>query len=172
MKGNSKIVIRILFTLMFVIFSTIFVYLPEREEMAGALGLITSLDKVRLNSISGPIFLDKNYPVVDKVGLESEEMAFEVVSNSKDDVQYTLSILSNEVDKDVQYLELSNIRYSISVNGSKYSEPRNLDSEGIIDTNIVKTKGKNIYSLKLWIDYDSDNSVYGKTFSCVLVVEN
>ena len=60
------------------------------------------------------------------------------------------------------------IRYQVTKNNKIIVKPTNIKENGILFTD--DNTNESTYEIKMWIDYNSDNNVYGKNFSTKLAL--
>lgn len=165
---KKDLIFRIIFLSTFLIASTFMVYMPKKAEFASAMSFLTTMDRLELDQVTDGIVLTKKYPVTDEVGMTNKDTIFIVKNNNTKDVKYRLKIETVKNGEEVNYLNLSNLKYVYKINDSEYSDIKNVSEDGTLDIKDIEENGQNKYSFKFWLDEDSDYSVYGSTFSAAI----
>ena len=156
---------QILFTSCFLIISTLFIFLPQRENYAGALSYLIGLGDVRLNPISEDLILDKAYPTDDIDGMSSNPYVF-VLENTKNSSS-KVQVIFKTVD-DIDYVKNDTIKYYVDEISSEVKE---LDDEGIILTDTLDANEKKTYNLKFWLQEEKIDDILGKYFQATIEVK-
>lgn len=171
-KFIMKRISSIVFTLIFMITATCFVYMPKHNEVASALAFLNNIENFYLVSTSEGVVLEKNYPVSDKVGMTTLDNEFTIVNDTNSTQQYRLILLTGEEYNQDKLLKNNTIRYSISVDGEEYTEPQTLNENGIIYMNSINAHTSGQYKLKIWLNKDAEREeLEGKLFKGIIKLE-
>jgi len=155
----------ILFTSFFLVFSTFFIFLPQRENYAGAFSYLTHLGDVKFISHSEDLALDMAYPVSDDEGLLSKPYVFEL-QNTKNKSSKVQVIFQVKDGKD--FVREDTIRYVVEEAGTEIKE---LDNSGIILTDTLNPNESKIYNLKFWLQEEKLEDILGKYFQGTIEVK-
>jgi len=161
---KKHLILRIVFVSIYLVVSTFVFYMPKREQLAAAMSYLTTIDKLNITEVTNGIILEKSYPVKDEVGVTLKDTVFTVNNDNNHDVTYRISIdgTSNNT------FDLTNLKYIYKINDGKYSDIKNVSSDGIIDIKELDKNTKNTYYIKFWVDYNSSNEIYGKRFEAII----
>ena len=166
-NGNiSKLVARIIGMTLFIILTTIFIYIPKNNELAASLAFLDIHENFYIDNTN--INLEKNYPVSDRVGLTTTSNTFKVVNNTNEDRCYKLVLQTGNGNESNNVVDNEVIHYVIKVNDGEYSDVNTLNSEGVIFTDKVLGNTKNTYEIKLWINTDDNSKVQNKIFQGII----
>lgn len=165
-------VFRIIFLTIFIIVSTIYVYLPKKAEYAGALAYLTPIDYLSLESVTEGIIFTYPYPVIDEVGLDGYDTIFKVKNYCDEELKYQIKIETFKKDKNGKYLDVTNLKYSYRINDSEYTKPQNVNSDGIIDIRNLNSKQTNTYYIKFWVDINVGEDIFDTNLSFVISLDN
>lgn len=130
---------------------------------------------LKLNESKGVNLVD-SVPVTDEDGKNNDPYTFSLENSGTINSKYKIFIIHDEDDYAEDgcgdnRLSWDNIKYQIIKNGVA-SEPKILSSNsGIIDVGDLKSKETNMYSLRFWIDKDSNNEIMGKHFHGRIKIE-
>ena len=169
---KKDLIFRIIFLTFFVIFSTIFIYMPKKAEYAGDMAYLTSMDLISFEEVTNGIVFTYPYPVDDETGMTSKDTIFKVKNYDNENIKYQIKIEKFELDKNINYIDITNLKYSYRINDGKYSEPSNIDNDGVLDIRNIDEDSTNTYYFKFWLDENSDNSVYGSTINVAISLDN
>lgn len=169
---KRDLVFRIIFLTLFLIFSTIFIYIPKREEYAGALVYLSSMDLISIEEVTDGIIFTYPYPVNDEIGMTGEDTIFKVKNYDNKDIKYKIKIETFEKNKEIDYVDINCLKYSYRINDSDYTKPLNINDNGILDIRTISKNKTNTYYFKFWIDINNDNSLYGSSINIAISLEN
>lgn len=121
------------------------------------------------------IQLKNAIPISDEKGLKTEEYTFTITNKGDIPSEYTVYLDDVELEKDQVRLPDDMVKYSLVKNGAERA-PALVSTLGKnanrrLDSGKIAPKATNTYTLKVWIDYDADNSIMGKVFSTKIRVE-
>ena len=117
-------------------------------------------------NFSNPITLSNVYPTKDEDGIKEQGYTFKVINNTnKEEVIFYLQNTLKEQENSLNY---KYIRYQVTKNNKIIVKPTNIKENGILFTD--DNTNESTYEIKMWIDYNSDNNVYGKNFSTKLAL--
>lgn len=166
--NEKKIIFRhilsIIFVLTFLGLSTLFIFLPRQEEMAGALSYLGRMNALTFIPITDDLSLEYAYPISDYEGKNIEAYQFEVMNKGSEN-HFQLIFLTGEGE---DCLPQKAIHYVIADENGEYSEVRTLADDGIIVDDVIGTQDTKSYSLKFWIHDENDDSIFGTTFEAIL----
>lgn len=160
-------VISILFVFAFLIFSTLFIFLPRQEEMAGAFSYLGRLSSLSFVEVTDNLALKYPYPITDLEGQNTEAYEFNIVNNGND-TRFQLIFLTG---KDENRIPQDAINYVIATGDGEYSEVRTLPSDGIIIDEVIASHDTLSYALKFWVHDKNNDSILGTTFEAMLQLE-
>ena len=169
---KRDLIFRIIFLTLFLVFATIFVYMPKKAEYAGAMAYLTSMDFISIEEITDGIVFTYPYPVNDEIGMTSEDTIFKVKNYDDKKIEYKIKIETFEENKNIDYIDIESLKYSYRINDSYYSEPSNINKDGILDVRTISGNETNTYYFKFWIDVNNDNSVYGSSINVAISLDN
>ena len=165
-------IFRIIFLTLFLIFSTIFIYIPKKREYAGALVYLSTMDFISIEEITDGIIFTYHYPVDDEVGMTSEDTVFNVKNSDDEEIKYKIKIESFEQNKEIDYININCLKYSYRINDGEYSKPLNINDDGVLDIRTIAKNSVNTYYFKFWIDINNDNSLYGSSINVAISLDN
>lgn len=153
----------ILWTL-FLIFTTVFWFLPKREFTRS---MAYSMDQsfFYLEELSDGISLLDMYPMSDEVGLKQKSFSFQVVNQLDQEVTYAVSFENDlsKIENPEKLLKSNYLRYQIVRNG----EPlpiQNLNLDGTLLVSTVNAHSQDVYELRVWLDKNVGNEAQDKEF--------
>lgn len=133
--------------------SSFFMYIntPNPIEINYDLGdIVTSDTGLAFKSIDKSIHLDSVIPTLDKFGILEKGFSFSIKNNNQNDINYLLSLID-----DGSTVRNSDIRYQL-IKNKEVVGIYNLNEEGIIDSSTIKSGEIVTYTIKLWLDYNSE----------------
>jgi len=169
---KKDLIFRIIFLTLFIIFSTIFVYMPKKAEFAGAMAFLSSMDFISIEEVTDGIVFTYPYPVNDEVGMTSKDTIFKVKNYDDKKIEYKIKIESFEQYENVDYISVDKLRYSYRINDGDYSEPSNIKKDGVLDVRTIDKDSNNTYYFKFWLDANNGNSVYGSSINVAISLDN
>ncbi len=113
----------------------------EKEEMIGDI-IFSYIDK--------SVYIKDMIPTLDKFGIMNDAFTFTIKNNSQEPKKYTLSLIDEQ-----STIKNSDIRYELSKNDIVIGIDT-LSNDGIIDVGELNSKQEVKYSLKLWLNYNSE----------------
>ena len=158
----SKYIIQMLSTIIILITST-FIWIQNQDKK---IDFITLDNEIYIEELSNPITLSNVYPTKDEDGIKEQGYTFKVINNTnKEEVIFYLQNTLKEQENSLNY---KYIRYQVTKNNKIIVKPTNIKENGILFTD--DNTNESTYEIKMWIDYNSDNNVYGKNFSTKLAL--
>ncbi len=158
----SEYVMQIFLTIIILITST-FIWIENQDKK---IDFITLESEIYIEELSNPITLSNVYPTKDEDGIKEQGYTFQVINNSnKEEITF---YLQNTLEEQENSLNYKYIRYQVTKNNKIIVKPTNIKENGILFTD--NNTNKSTYEIKMWIDYNSDNNVYGKNFSTKLAL--
>ncbi len=158
----SEYVMQIFLTIIILITST-FIWIENQDKK---IDFITLESENYIEELSNPITLSNVYPTKDEDGIKEQGYTFQVINSSnKEEITF---YLQNTLEEQENSLNYKYIRYQVTKNNKIIVKPTNIKENGILFTD--NNTNKSTYEIKMWIDYNSDNNVYGKNFSTKLAL--
>lgn len=111
------------------------------------------LGDIVFSSIDSSLHLDKAIPTLDKFGVLSDPFNFTIKNTSREAKNYSLKLVD-----DNSTIPNKEIRYEL-VRNDKSLGIYTLSTDGIIDIAQIKSLEEIKYSIRLWLDYNSDIKV-------------
>lgn len=147
---------------MIILMTSTFVWIENQDKKIDFI----ENDEVYIEELSNPITLLNVYPTKDEDGIKGQGYTFQVINNSdKEELVFCLQNTLNEQDNSLNY---KYIRYQVIKDNKVIVSPTNVKDNGVLF--IDDNTNESTYEIKMWIDYNSDNNVYGKKFSTKLVL--
>ncbi len=109
---------------------------------------------ISFDSIDSSLYLENVIPTLDKFGVQSKPFNFTIKNNGREAKNYTLKL----VDSNNNTIPNKNIRYELTKN-DKVLGIYTLDDDGVLDISQIRTLEEVKYSIKIWLDYNSDIKV-------------
>ena len=131
-----------------------FITIPKPIEINYDLG-----DKEDVNSglvfssIDESIYLENSIPTLDKFGVLEKGFSFSVKNTNLRDINYSLLLVD-----DNSTIRNSDIRYQL-IKNNVILGIYNLSEDGEIDTGIITSNEEINYTIKIWLDYNSEVKV-------------
>lgn len=155
----------IIFTSFFLVFSTVFIYLPKQENYVGAFSYLGKITDVKLVSKSKDLVLDLNYPVSDIEGIESKPYVFELENTKNKEVRVQVTF---KLTEGASYVKYDTVKYMVLETGGEIKE---LDSNGIIVEDVLKASESKTYNLKFWLQEEKMDDIFDKYFQATIDVK-
>ena len=108
------------------------------------------------------------FPTTDEDGFKQDGSIIKVKNNSNKNIQYKLLIVPNNSNT----LNSKYIKYSYSINGGEYSNPKAINNDNLIAIDNISNYSINTYNIKMWIDYNAGNDIMNKTYTYRLGLES
>ena len=102
------------------------------------------------NSIDDSLHLESVIPTLDKFGQQEKGFSFSIKNNNLRSVIYELSLAD-----DNSTIKNSNIRYQL-IKNDEVLGIYTLADDGVLETAVIKEKELVKYTIKLWLDYNSE----------------
>ena len=118
------------------------------------------------SSIDNSLHLDKMIPTLDKFGVYSEPFKFTIKNTSREAKNYTLKLVD-----DNSTIQNKNIRYELTKN-DKVLGIYTLSDDDVIDLSQIKSLEEIKYSIKIWLDYNSDVKIGSFNKKIAVTIEN
>lgn len=147
-RYRNHLLFSLLFTSLFLIGSSFFIYAPNREAISAALSSASFSPSVRLRPLSSDIVLERTYPVSTEEGLTFDGYLFEVVNQKKEAVSFSIRFQSGEGE---EFLSVTTFAYSIVLEDGSFSEPRSVPEDGIILTDTLLASTQKRYRFQFWL---------------------
>lgn len=160
----------ILFVGTFLCLSTVFIFLPNNKELVGALSYLDRIDSVNVKSIAGNLSLEYNFPVSDTIGKETNGFNFQVENISSKTSDINITFLTGNID-DENKLDNSSVKYMLYKDNELVKDISVLEEDSIILTDELNGNDSNNYTLKFWINSDTEQILEGKTFEANILVD-
>lgn len=115
----------------------------------------------------GSVSLGEVLPTLDKFGLMNESFTFTVSNTTEKEKDYIIKLVDG---REFSTIPNNSIRYQLVIN-DEVMGIYNLDEDGIIDSGVLMGHARKKYSIKIWLDYNSDaqDGVWDKG---ILVLDN
>lgn len=166
-KEVTKLILSIISVTTFLIIMTTCVYLPKQENLLSSLAFLQNQRRFYMQDVSSGILLKDASPMSDKRGLENDPYQFKVVNSSNSDITYQIIFRNNEekaLQQGKEILPNYYLRYSLQEENNNIVEPSTLSEDGILYTTTIKAHSEEIYSFRMWLDWNSDNGAMNKIF--------
>lgn len=111
------------------------------------------LGDIVFSSIDSSLHLDKAIPTLDKFGVLSDPFNFAIKNTSREAKNYSLKLVD-----DNSTIPNKEIRYEL-IKNDKSLGIYTLSTDGVIDIAQIKSLEEIKYSIKIWLDYNSDIEV-------------
>ena len=136
---------------------------PIKKENFG--DIVTKVDgSIVFVSIDDSVNLDKIIPTLDKFGVESKGFSFTIKNQGNKEIKYSLSLVD-----DNSTVNNSSIRYELTKNNNILGIDT-LANDGILENGVINAKEEIKYTIKLWLDYNSEIKV-GRLSKKIMVSE-
>lgn len=160
----------ILFISVFLIFSTVFIFLPNNIDMVGSLAFLTRVNSLTVRTISDKLSLVYNFPISDEIGSKIDAYEFEVGNMLNDKNRYNIVFQTGNLDDDNK-LDNAGVKYMLYKNNVLIKDVSTLSDTGIILTDEISANENVKYSLRFWISDSIEYEVIGKTFAPEISVD-
>ena len=160
----------ILFVSLFLVFSTVFVFIPNNTEMVGALSFLTRVNSISVKQLSDDFSLAYNFPISDEIGSKVTAYEFEVSNMLNAKNKYNIVFETGEYD-DPTKLDNCAVKYMLYKDDVLVKDITTLSDDGIILTDEVDSNTTVKYSLKFWISDEAECNLFGKTFKAGMSVD-
>ena len=161
-KKSKKIIILSLIGIFVVISGVLFFLFKNKDENILADrnepneendNYIANTSDIIFTNVGESIHLKDVVPTLDKFGVLNDSFSFSIRNNSFKDVHYSLKMIDNN-----STILNKMIRYQITKN-SEVIGISTLSDDGVIDIGIIKSNEEIAYSIKIWLNYESDVKV-------------
>ena len=125
--------------------------IKEEQNTADKNEIITS--SIVFNSIDDSVNLEKAIPTLDKFGKESKGFSFSIKNIDNKEIKYQLSLVD-----DNSTINNSSIRYELTKNNNVLGI-YTLADDGILEKGTIDSNEEINYTIKLWLDYNSEVKV-------------
>lgn len=169
---KKRLIFRITFVALYLILATIYIYIPKRIELAGALSFITPIDMLKLEQLSNGVVFSYPYPISDDEAFNGEDTIFKIKNYDDNKLSYQIKAIKYEKEENIKYVDLENIKYSYKIGDGEYTKPQNLNSDGIIDISEINGNSNKLYYVKFWIDENLPEEEYSSSISIAVTLEN
>jgi len=133
------------------------------EDLKGE-EFVSKVNEITFVNIKSSINLGEVMPTLDKFGVLNDSFDFTIKNNGQKEKEYTLSLYDNNstiLNKMIRY-ELTKNQESLGIH--------TLSDEGIIDIGNINESEEISYSLKMWLDFNSDVKI-GKLNKKIMISE-
>lgn len=156
----------IIFVIIFLLISTIFVYYPNKQALLSSYTFLKNQENFYLEELSDGIKLAEAFPISDEEGINTDLYQFKIVNNSDKEIHYQL-LFKNQLDKiearNLMPLSAKYLRYSIQKKSSDIKIDTLPESEIIYD-DIIPANSEVVFDFRIWIGENFDIEAMGKTF--------
>lgn len=105
------------------------------------------------NSIDETLHLDKAIPTLDKFGVEEKGFNFSIKNTTVNELKYKLSLVDDD-----STIKNSFIRYQL-IKNNEILGIYTLEDDGVIEIGTINANEEINYTIKLWLDYNSNVKV-------------
>ncbi len=154
----------IVFTSLFLILSSVFIFLPKKANLMGAFAFLANADGVSFVPVSSDLVLEKAYPITDKQGLEVEPFVFEIQNKNTTASKVQVIFQTGEGGN---RLSQNSIKYTIGESESA-SDIQVLSEDGIILEVELAANDVKRYYLKFWVQDEQKEDITGKYFQATI----
>ncbi len=114
--------------------------------------------------------LENMYPMSDKEGMnQSDELGFTVKNTGTVESYYDITLEETSTNPEFK----SVIRFISNKDGKGYNEPKTLSEDKYIDVGgYLESNASSSYKVKVWLDYNADNTYMSKEFKAKVVVNS
>lgn len=107
-------------------------------------------------------------PVSDEEAIKNDGFKIKVTNNGKRDKTFTIALI-NKFKNNEEAISYSDIRYQVKKD-DKVVVTSNLDENGYLYSDTLKSSSFCNYEIKFWIDEDVNTNLDGKTFSSKIAI--
>ena len=151
---NKKVLIILIILLIGSLASfTSYIIFSKRDEVKEKVHSDTKEEYVGdivFSYIDKSVYIKDAIPTLDKFGVMSEPFTFTIKNNGNETLRYTLSLLDNN-----STIKNSDIRYELVKNNDSLGI-HTLSTSGVIDISDIPSYSEVKYSIRLWLNYDSE----------------
>lgn len=132
--------------------TSFFMYIskPKPIEINYDLGDEFINDSLVFKSIDDSIYIENVIPTLDKFGVDNKGFSFTIRNNNTIDIDYELYLADYG-----STIKNSDIRYQLIKNNNILGI-FSLNEDGVIDKDIIKPDQEISYTIRLWLDYNSE----------------
>lgn len=167
-RDYKKRITSIVFTLTFLILSTLLIYVPKHNELTASISFLDNRKNFYIETTG--INLEKNYPIVDEIGVMTKANTFKVVNDTNKDRTYRIVLKTGNKEKYDNIVDQDAINYSIKLNDGEWSQPTTLSENGIIYTGNIENNSEDTYQLKIWLNNNHVEKLNNKTFQGIISI--
>ena len=163
---TMKSILSIIGVLIFLIFITCFVYLPNRQILLSSFALQKQND-FYIENLSESISLKDAIPVPDSIGLQYNPYQFKIVNNSNSEIVYQIVFHKSSSEIGAQEIDILSNRYlkfSLKSLDNTLVEPTILPDDGILYNASLAAHSQLVFEFRMWLDWDADNNAMDKVF--------
>lgn len=155
---------------LFLILSTLFIFLPNNREMVGAISFLNRINSINVRGITDEFKLAYNFPISDNMGIKTKAYEFEIENTLNLKNKYNIVFQTGKED-DPTRVDNCFVKYMLYKEGILIKDVTTLENSGIILTDEIDGSSSYKYSLKFWISDDKDCDLFGKTFAAGILVD-
>ena len=126
---------------------------PDEKKPVEVIENVNTGD-ISFDSIDSSLYLENVIPTLDKFGVLGKAFNFTIKNNGREAKNYTLKL----VDSTNSTIPNKNIRYELTKN-DKVLGIYTLREDGVLDISQIRTLEEVKYSIKIWLDYNSEIKV-------------
>ncbi len=166
-KEIKSLLLSIVMWSCFLVFATIFWYMPRSTMVAEAAQMASGLSRegFYLEELNDGFQLNNIFPTTDEVGVTQKAYAFQIVNDLDFEVNYALYFQNDvsEMNDSEEALPNYYLRYQLVKNGEA-GPIANLNTDGKILLTKVEANAKDTYELRVWLDQNADAGCMNKVF--------
>ncbi|MDD6223596.1 MAG: hypothetical protein PUB18_01170 [bacterium] len=167
--GRAKItghLISILFIVFILVIGTVYVYIPNKEELLSSFSFLKRGNDLSIQDLSSGIHLAEAFPITDEEGLTTDAYQFKVINRSNHNLSYQI-FFRNQKDKikahGLEVLSARYLRYAISEEG-KESIVQNLLEDELVYEGVILANSERVFDFRIWLDEDCGDDAMGKSY--------
>ncbi len=170
MKRRNVIILMISLSLVLLLGSS---YALLRSSQVGSNPYVINVGTLQVTFEEGKtekLNLENMYPMSDKEGIsQSDELGFTVKNTGTVASYYDVYIEETSTTPEFK----SVIRFISNKDNQGYNEPKTLSEDKNIDVGgYLKANESSSYKVKIWLDYNADNTYMDKTFTAKVLVNS
>ncbi len=168
MENKKKLIFIIIFAVIILLIGSSYALLRSSDVSTNPYTMNVGLLEVSFKSGTQNLTLSNAYPISDEDGMnQQEELVFTIKNTGQMKANYSVYI--EETSTSPAFASV--IRYANQRNTNGYSDIKTLGEDNYIEKDtFIDINEEVTYRVKMWLDYDADNTYMNKTFSAKLVV--
>ena len=168
MDNKKKIIISMICAFIIIIMGTSYALLRNNQVSTNPYTMNVGLLEVFFKTGTQNLNLSNAYPMTDEEGMNQEDELIFTIKNTGQ-LKANYSVYIEETSTNPSFASV--IRYANQRNTNEYSDIKTLSENNYIEKDNVIDVGEEVtYKVKMWLDYDADNTYMNKTFSAKLMV--